>query len=251
MQIIPVIDLLNRVVVRGVAGQRDEYRPLVSQLTGSHQPKEVVQALVEEFQPPQVYVADLDAILKGKPNQRIYGQINKLGVRLLLDAGIRDLNSAEILAEKCADLSPDFVLGLESLAAPRNVVEIVRALGRPACVFSLDLKQGRPLTNILAWQSLPPLEIARQVIDAGVGRLIVLDLADVGVGAGTSTLDLLRQIGDLFPKVELIGGGGVRTFSDLELLHQAGASAALVASALHDGRIALDDWNRAARLDAR
>ena len=32
MEVIPVIDLLGGQVVRGVAGRRDEYRPIVSQI---------------------------------------------------------------------------------------------------------------------------------------------------------------------------------------------------------------------------
>ena len=84
-------------------------------------------------------------------------------------------------------------------------------------------------------------------------RFIVLDLADVGVGGGTSTLDFCRTFFDDYSEhfsggIELVAGGGVRNFEDLEQLADAGCSAALVASALHDGRLGKDEIERARSL---
>ncbi len=47
MRIIPVIDVMDGVVVRAIGGRRDEYRPLVSQLTVSTDPIAVAKALLE------------------------------------------------------------------------------------------------------------------------------------------------------------------------------------------------------------
>ena len=71
----------------------------------------------------------------------------------------------------------------------------------------------------------------------GVRALIVLDLARVGTGTGTGTEPLLRAIRDEFPGVDLIAGGGVRTWADVDRLSEAGASGVLVASAIHDGTL--------------
>ena len=68
-------------------------------------------------------------------------------------------------------------------------------------------------------------------------RLEVVDLAGVGVGQGVPTLDLCRRLRAAYPKLELISGGGVRGVDDLKALRDAGCDAALVASALHDGRL--------------
>ena len=62
MRIIPVLDMLNGIVVRGVGGRRSEYQPIVSRLTSSTDPVEVARVLVYAFQPAEMYVADLDAI---------------------------------------------------------------------------------------------------------------------------------------------------------------------------------------------
>ena len=62
MEIIPVLDILNGVVVRGVAGQRDRYRRVQSQLTSSCDPSVIMRALEGEFDLHRFYIADLDAI---------------------------------------------------------------------------------------------------------------------------------------------------------------------------------------------
>ena len=58
-------------------------------------------------------------------------------------------------------------------------------------------------------------------------------------GSGAGTEFWCRQIRRTMPDVELIAGGGVRTWEDVERLGAAGADAVLVASALHDGTITL------------
>ena len=47
MTVLPVLDVLEGVVVRGVAGQRAEYRPLRSRLVESAVPLDVARALRE------------------------------------------------------------------------------------------------------------------------------------------------------------------------------------------------------------
>ena len=49
-------------------------------------------------------------------------------------------------------------------------------------IFSVDMQGGQLLTRIEEWKLLSPMEVVGRVMDAGMRRLIVLDLADVGVG---------------------------------------------------------------------
>ena len=108
-------------------------------------------------------------------------------------------------------------------------------------IFSLDLKEGQPLTPVPAWREMPPAQIAAAVIAAGVRRMIILDLSDVGVGGGVHTLALCQELRVRHADVEFIAGGGVRDPDDLRRMSAAGCNAALVASALHDGRIGKND----------
>jgi phosphoribosylformimino-5-aminoimidazole carboxamide ribotide isomerase len=138
-------------------------------------------------------------------------------------------------------IDPIIVAGLESLAAHEHLSELISCLGPKTLAFSLDLKQGRPITQIDKWRDEQPIDIVRSVLASGIQRLIVLDLADVGVGEGPRTLELCREIRHEFPAIELVAGGGVRGLDDLKALAAAGCDAALVASALHDGRLTRDD----------
>jgi phosphoribosylformimino-5-aminoimidazole carboxamide ribotide isomerase len=137
-------------------------------------------------------------------------------------------------------------VGLESLASAALLPELIESIGGERLVLSLDLKAGRPLAADPQWQAAQPEQIAAQSIAAGVRSLIVLDLAFVGEGRGLGILPLCSAIRRLGRDVELVSGGGVRGPGDLEALAAAGCHAALVASALHDGRLTEADVRRLA-----
>ena len=89
MKVIPVLDLLDGCVVRGVAGRRSEYRPIVSQRTGSSEPLVVARAIRDAFGLCEFYIADLDGILRHQPKLAVYRQLMDDGFQLLVDAGVR------------------------------------------------------------------------------------------------------------------------------------------------------------------
>lgn len=234
MRIIPVIDLMGGVVVRGVAGRRSEYRPIVSKLTSSAAPLDVARAFRDRFSFNEMYVADLDAIGGAKPAFAIYEQLRSAGFALWLDAGVRNRNQAATLAEAGIE---QIVVGLETIDGPALLGQIGQDLGWDRIVFSLDLKAGRPLGDVSGWQGSDAWSFAQQAIGLGVGRLIVLDLARVGVGEGTGTEELCRRLSRTHPRVEIIAGGGIRDQADIDRLAECGVGAVLLASALHDGLI--------------
>ena len=80
--------------------------------------------------------------------------------------------------------------------------------------------------------------------------MIVLDLARAGMRRGVD-LALLRRVRAAAPGVELAVAGGVRGVSDLATAAAAGCDAALVATALYDGRILAGDIKTASRPGAR
>ena len=83
------------------------------------------------------------------------------------------------------------------------------------------------------------LELAGNLQGVGVGELIVLDLARVGSGEGVDFV-LLEQ---LLKKVNMrvLVGGGIRDLADLVKLKELGVHGALVATALHSGKITMNE----------
>jgi phosphoribosylformimino-5-aminoimidazole carboxamide ribotide isomerase len=65
-----------------------------------------------------------------------------------------------------------------------------------------------------------------------------MELARVGSEAGPE-LALIARLRAQRPDVAVIAAGGVRDAVDLAALDEAGVPAVLVASALHDGRLAV------------
>lgn len=235
MRIIPVLDLMNGRIVRGVGGRRDAYRPVASVLTPSSDPVAVAEALRAWFGSDTFYLADLDAVQGlGSPRVDIYAALLRLRIRLWVDAGLRDAGDAAPLVTAGVH---GIVAGLETLRGPETLAELMRTRGRDSILFSLDLKDGRPLGDLSRWRQPDALGIARQAVELNVPRILLLDLGRVGRGGGTGTEGLCASLLAEFPALEVWAGGGVRGPEDLRRLCRAGIHSVLVASALHDGRV--------------
>ncbi|BGE86224.1 MULTISPECIES: HisA/HisF-related TIM barrel protein [Methylosinus] len=229
MQIIPVIDLKGGRVVRAVRGERADYAPIVSPLAASSAARDVVAGFFRLFDFPILYVADLDAI-EGRPGHgetlaalaHAFPQI-----ALWVDDGSADAN--RIAALCAAGVRP--VIGSESLPAgdaPRIDAE---------AVLSLDFRGGRFLgpPALLDDVRLWPRDV------------IAMTLARVGSFEGPD-VELISRLSRVAEGRRLFAAGGVRDAYDLDRLAEAGAAGALVASALHDGRLSVADLRRFAGL---
>jgi phosphoribosylformimino-5-aminoimidazole carboxamide ribotide isomerase len=245
MQLIPVLDLAHGVAVQARAGNRARYAPAESALTPgvAGDPLALIQAYRDTLGARECYAADLDAIQGGDIQRGLLHDLARAAAPcgLLVDAGISDARGAfEVLA-----LGPDrVVVGLETLRAFDDLASIVAAAGPDRVIFSLDLRLGRPMlhpANRAAGGAEPAaVSLAGRAVEAGVESLLVLDVGRVGTGGGVD-LGLVETLRRDFPSVRLLAGGGVNGGRDLELLRAAGCDGALVATAIHDGRIGAAD----------
>jgi phosphoribosylformimino-5-aminoimidazole carboxamide ribotide isomerase len=237
MRILPVIDLKGGLVVRGIAGRRAEYRPVVSRLTDSAEPLRVAAAFRRHFQWSELYLADLDAIAGAAPAVAVYDALRAAGFHLWVDAGLKDASDAAALSRAVDGV----VAGLETLAGPAALGAMCRALGSERVVFSLDLKAGQPLGDLGRWRRPEPLALAEEAIEQGIRHLLVLDLARVGLAGGVGSEAVCAELSRRYPLVSVWTGGGIRDAADLRRLAASGVSTILVASALHDGLITAAD----------
>src|SRR5437879_1133183 len=89
MRVVPVLDLMGGIVVRGVGGRRSEYRPIVSRLTTACEPIAVAEAFRDQFELSELYLADLDAIARKPPSLELFRALRVRGFTLWVDAGLR------------------------------------------------------------------------------------------------------------------------------------------------------------------
>ncbi len=232
MRLIPVLDVLHGVAVRGVGGRRDEYRPLVTQLCAGSDPLDIAAAYRARLQTPTLYLADLDAIVHRRPNTDLYQSLLRHETELWLDAGVRTLSEVATLANLNI---PTIIIGLESWVSPASLRDVTAANTPERLMFSLDLRNGQPCGGP-DW-STEPMRIVDNVLAAGISRFLVLDLHDVGQHTGGSTADLCRAIRERAPAAEIITGGGIRDENDIRRWEQHGVDGLLTASAIHDGRV--------------
>jgi phosphoribosylformimino-5-aminoimidazole carboxamide ribotide isomerase len=183
----------------------------------------------------ELYLADLDAICGGRPDQALYRALQGLQLDLWIDAGLKtadDLESFYGLARVT------IVVGLETVSGAGAVREILNRAGPDRVMMSLDLFEGTPKRHPAArWPSTDPAELARKILEIGVRKLLLLDLSRVGTGRGTGTEELLAQLRQERPDAQISVGGGISGTDEVLVLRNAGAKAVLLGSALHDGRI--------------
>lgn len=241
MRVIPVLDLMAGRAVLARPGPRDSYAPparsvLVPGDWAGDAPT-LALAFRQRLGCDECYVADLDAITGGEPQHALVDALTRLGSRLLIDGGVTTVPGAEQLVTAGASR---VVVGLETLQSFATFREIVGAVGGRRVVFSLDLRAGRAVTAPGAPHRGTARQLAQRAVAAGAAGLLVLDLARIGTGEGPD-LALLAELRRAHPGVELLAGGGVGSARQLERLADAGCDAALVATALHDGRITRRD----------
>src|SRR5689334_6070000 len=112
MRIVPVLDVMGGLVVRGAGGRREEYRPVVSRLTASCAPLDVARAFREHYGLNELYIADLDAIGRADPDHRLYEALRRDGFALWVDAGVREVARARALTQIGIE---SVVIGLETV----------------------------------------------------------------------------------------------------------------------------------------
>ena len=228
MQVIPVIDLKNGLVVHARHGQRDRYQPIQSVLSASSEVFSIVEGLLKLYAFHTIYIADIDAITnRGNHFEQIellsgiYPQVN-----WWVDNGVRNVN-ARLLYAPQANIRA--VFGSEHIHTLQNY-RAVSYVYDSRHVLSLDMLN----TKVLG---------AAELHNTGLywpDDAICMTLDNVGSNAGPdiARLQALQQLNLARKKpANLFAAGGVRNLEDLITLKQLGVTGALIASALHRGRI--------------
>jgi HisA/HisF family protein len=244
MKVLPVLDISRGIAVHAIAGERARYRPVESVLAPSADPLDLARGFRDRLGLSEIYLADLDSIGGEEPAWELYRALIQEDLTLMVDAGVKDRHLALGLREAGVR---SVVAGLETLRGPEQIPELVEGIGPRSLVLGLDLRGGSPMGDSRVWGMRDASAIAGSAHAKGVSRFLVLDLSRVGTGQGPP-LDALCAVAGRLKAADLLAGGGVRGIADLRALAAAGATGALVATALHDGSLDRAALEEAARL---
>jgi HisA/HisF family protein len=222
MEVIPVLDLKEGVVVHARMGRRDQYRPIETPLASTSSPVDVARGLLAIHPFETFYIADLDAIENAGNNDAALTRLKTELPNLVfwVDNGVADLARANSWLD--AGLG-NLVLGSES---QRDGALVRRLSQDDRVILSLDYRGD---------EFLGPAALLSDAAD-WPRKIIAMTLARVGSANGPD-LNRLAAIKAAAPDKLIYAAGGVRDPADLAALRRAGIEGALVASSLHNGKL--------------
>jgi phosphoribosylformimino-5-aminoimidazole carboxamide ribotide isomerase len=258
MQVIPVLDLLDGHVVRAVRGERTAYLPIQSPLAATSEPLHIARALIAASGARTLYIADLGAILQRGAHVATLAMLRAAlpGIDIWLDAGYADFASMRALFDSIERLT--HIQHIEQSGPAQSRTSERNAPNAPA---THDLA---PLVPVFGTESLRDLHALQAAEAAGLspilsldhragqlladpafeptsswwpGRVIAMTLDQVGSYDGPDLRTVERIRSNAPAGTAVIGAGGIRDRADLSAAARTGATAWLVASALHDRQI--------------
>ena len=223
MRVIPVLDIKGGMAVRAVAGSRHDYKPLKTAVCRGSDPRDVAAAFREMgFQ--ELYVADLDGIMRQEPDIDLIDDIaSDTGLAVMADTGME-----AVIPEGRFGFAP--IVSSESLKS-------IDAGNFHDFVFSMDTRDGILMSGM--GMSLDAMLDRLMAGDISFGDYLLLDLNVVGMGAGPN-LGLCWKVSCTLGR-RVILGCGIRGRDDVLEIADFGACGALIGSCVHSGSFAAAD----------
>jgi len=224
MQIIPVIDLKDGIVVHAKHGNRDDYAPINSRLCKSADIFDVVGAFRTQYHFQTMYIADLNAITRRGNNSELLANVLATypNITFWVDSGY-PVASEAFLGRK--NVVP--VLGSESFNEGN-----ISGIGKfnKNFILSLDYSSNGAIgaSSLFSTQNFWP------------DNIIIMSLPRVGSDQGPDMVQL-TDYREQYSQHNIIASGGIRGTEDLKELKRIGVQQALVATALHNGKITPND----------
>ena len=223
-EIIPVLDLKEKIAVAGKSGLRDTYEPLQTIYSHNSDPFEICNSL-RLNNTKRIYIADLDLIEGKGHNIHIVKHIN-LMVPVILDAGVKNYETFKFLIE----YADKIIVATETLENIEALEKIFKNFPKERIIISIDIKNNQLYSKNL---KLNLKEFCKILKKYDPNEIILLDISNVGTGKGFNE-ELLEQFKEFKDKIIL--GGGINP-QNLKEIQEKGIKKALIGTSLHSGEI--------------
>jgi len=185
----------------------------------------------------RLHLVDLDGAIQGKPIhlEVITSIVRELDIPVQVGGGIRDLATAGTWLNAGVDR---VVIGTAAVSNPDMVSEVCQKHGSEQVVVSVDAKDG--LVALRGWKetsSVTVLELANQMVDLGVVRLLYTDIARDGALTGPDLVTNARLAEKTGLAVQ--ASGGVASVEHIKELLPTGVEGVIVGMALYTGTVNL------------
>ena len=230
MEVIPAIDLKDGRCVRLFQGD------FAQKTVFSDDPLAMAKSWQDQGG-HRLHLVDLDGAIQGKPVHLkvITSIVRELDIPVQVGGGIRDLATADTWLNAGVDR---VVIGTAAVSNPDMVSEICQKHGRERVVVSVDAKDG--LVALRGWRetsSVTVLELANQMVDLGVVRLLYTDISRDGALTGPDLATNARLVEETGLAVQ--ASGGVASVEHIKGLLPTGVEGVIVGMALYTGTVNL------------
>jgi imidazoleglycerol phosphate synthase cyclase subunit len=231
-RVIPCLDIDDGRVVKGIRFQG---------LRDAGDPVECARAY-EAQGADEIVLLDVSATPEGRANNLgVVDSVRRvMSIPLTVGGGVREAEDAARLLQAGADK-----VGINTAAVqrPELITEMSMRFGAQCTVVAVDAAAADVSWEVVVRSGsvrpgLDAVEWCQKAVAHGAGEILLTSWDRDGTGEGYD-LELIRQVSAAV-NVPVVASGGARGHADMAAAIASGASAALVASILHDGLTTVD-----------
>jgi imidazoleglycerol phosphate synthase cyclase subunit len=236
-RVIPCLDIKDGRVVKGVRfqGLRDAGDPVEC------------AGLYERQGADEIVLLDVSATPEGRGHalDTVRAVRSVLSIPLSVGGGVRSADDAGRLLEAGAD---KVGINTAAVSRPGLIGEIAERFGTQCTVLAVDAAAGAAGWEVVVESGrkrtgLDVVEWCRKAVAIGAGEILLTSWDRDGTRSGYD-IDLITSVSSVVT-VPVIASGGADGPGHLVAAIEAGASAALIASILHDGDTTVGDLKEA------
>lgn len=185
-----------------------------------------------------IHMVDLDGAKEGKPvNGEIYLDVAKnTKLNVEVGGGIRSLDTVEYYISRGISRA---ILGSIALKNPEIVIDAVKEYGEKIAV-GIDAKNG--IVAAEGWlesSRVNYIDLALEMIKAGVKNIIFTDISKDGTLSGVNTEQLSALKNAVGDKCNITASGGVYDMEDIRVCKKMGLYGAICGKSIYSGNLDL------------